>query len=383
MDTRWNLWTDEEQWFQCPLKKIGPSCYCRYGVLNSPHMTGILKDAGDNVNFLSRKTGFLHGAPNIRVLQEKGDIHGLTRLLQHPDLTVQWKAAEALGTLGPEAVDHLLSVMHKQDLPGRLGAIEALADIRDSRAVKPLVNLLLYDESNEIRWASAIALGEIGDGSAIEPLENALKNRDKYVRYGAAIALRHIGWNPESPEEKARLYIALQDWKQILSLGKGATEPVFEILSDPDPDVRHHAIETLERLHVPVPNELCGQMLRDPVAGVRWQAVIAAKKCHIPVSYLPWAISKRTRVRKSPGAAALLNFLFLGLGYNYLGKWWGFLVFQIYMTTLLMFTLFPVPLVGTYIFLIFLQIPGIPVPFPISLIFAIHAWLLAEKMPDL
>ena len=72
----------------------------------------------------------------------------------------------------------------------------------------------------------------------------------------------------------------------------------------------------------------------------RWKAIIAAKKCRVSGPYLPWALSKRTRMRKSPEAAATLNFLFLGLGYNYLGKWWGILIFQIYMTTLLMFTLF-------------------------------------------
>jgi len=124
-------------------------------------------------------------------------------------------------------------------------------------------------------------------------------------------------------------------------------------------------------------------MLRDTDGKVRWKAITAAKKCMVPIPYLPWALSKRFRVKKSPEAAALLNFMFLGLGYNYLGKWWGFLVFQIYMTTLLMFTLFPVKMIGTFIFLIFLQIPGIPIPLPLSVIFAIHAWIIARKMPEL
>ena len=321
--------------------------------------------------------------PDIENLRQGKDILLLTRLLQHPDLTVQWKAAEALGTLGPNAVDYLLYYLTGHNLPGKLGAIEALADIKDQRAVTPLINLLKYDKNSEIQWACAIALGEIGEPVAISPLREALMDQDKYVRYGAAVALRRIGWVPDTPEEKALQLISLQEWKEIIPLGNAATEPLFRIVTDPDSDVRYHAIDTLEHLHVAIPQDVCGRMLRDIDGKIRWKAIIAAKKCRVPVSYLPWAMSKRIRVRKSPGAAALLNFLFLGLGYNYLGKWWGFLVFQIYMTTLLMFTLWPVKMIGTFVFLIFFQIPGIPIPLPVSVIFAIHAWYIARKMPDL
>ena len=321
--------------------------------------------------------------PDIENLRQGKNILLLTRLLQHPDLTVQWKAAEALGSLGTDAVDYLLHALLEHNISGKLGAIEALADIKDPRAVTPLINLLNYDKSHEIQWASALALGEIGDPAAIDPLWDALWKTDKYVRYGSAVALQRLGWLPVTPEEQTWQMIALQDWKGIISLENVATDPLFRMVTDPDPDVRYHAIEILEHLRVALPQDVCGRMLRDTDVKVRWKAITAAKKCRVPVPYLPWALSKRTRVKKSPGASALLNFMFLGLGYNYLGKWWGFLVFQIYMTTLLMFTLWPVKMIGTFIFLIFFQIPGIPIPLPISVIFAIHAWNIARKMPEL
>jgi hypothetical protein len=321
--------------------------------------------------------------PDIERLRERKDVGQLTRLLQYPNFTVQWKAAEALGTLGTQAVDSLISALLEHDLPGKLGAIDALASIKDNRAVRPLIYLLENDKHPEIQWASAIALGEIGDPIAISPLRTALMSPDKYVRFGSAVALRQLGWQPDTPEEKTWQLIALQEWREIIPLGKAATGPLSRVVNDTDPDVRYDVIETLEHLHVPVPKDVCGSMLRDMNRRNRWKAIIAAKKCRVPVPYLPWAISKRTRVKKSPEAAGFLNFLFLGLGYNYLGKWWGFLVFQIYMTTLLMFTLFPVKLIWTYLFLIFVQIPGIPIPLPISVIFAIHAWNIARNMPDL
>ena len=321
--------------------------------------------------------------PDIKELSEKKDIHQLTRLLQYPDFSIQWKAAEALGTLGPEAVDYLILALVEQDLAAKLGAIEALADIKDRRAVTPLINLLECDESNEVRWACAIALREIGDPAAIDPLREMLMNKDKYVRHGCAVALKHLGWEPGTPEDMTWFHIALQEWDQITKIGNAAAGPLHQIVGDPDPDVRFHAIEILGRLHIAIPRDTCGRMLHDSDPMVRWKGVITAKKCRVPDPYLPWALSKRQRIRKSPEAAAILNFMFLGLGYNYLGKWWGFLVFQIYMTMLLMFTLWPVSFLGTFVFLIFLKIPGIPVPLPVSVLFAIHAWDIARKMPDL
>jgi hypothetical protein len=154
-------------------------------------------------------------------------------------------------------------------------------------------------------------------------------------------------------------------------------------MSDPDADFRFQAIETLGKIHRPMAKHAFDRALRDADSRVRWKAVTTSKKCGVPLQYIPWSLSRRTRVRKSPEAAALLNFLFLGLGYNYLGKWWGFLAFQVYMTMLVMFTLWPVEIIGTFLSLLFLRIPGIALPIPISLIFAAHAWDIARKMPDL
>jgi hypothetical protein len=326
---------------------------------------------------------FLSQRPDIDHLSKKKDIGGLIRLLQDADFTIQWKAAAALGTLGPEAVDRLIHALHENNLAGRLGAIEALADIRDGKVVDPLNRLLRDDGNSEIRWASALALGEIGDRRATGPLREALTDKDKYVRYGSAVALGVLGWVPENHEEEAYFHIAKQEWTRIPPLGEAAIEPLTRMMSDPDADFRFQAIETLGKIHRPMAKHACDRALRDADGRVRWKAVTTSKKCGVPLQYIPWSLSRRARIRKSPEAAALLNFLFLGLGYNYLGKWWGFLAFQVYMTMLVMFTLWPVEIIGTFLSLLFLRIPGIALPVPISLIFAAHAWDIARKMPDL
>ncbi|MCJ7794845.1 MAG: HEAT repeat domain-containing protein, partial [Methanoregulaceae archaeon] len=82
--------------------------------------------------------------------------------------------------------------------------------MKDPRAVTALITTL-NDESSEVRWEAAIALGEIGDIRAIEPLVHALKDHDKYVRYGAAFALKKIGWTPADDEQKAFYFAGMQE----------------------------------------------------------------------------------------------------------------------------------------------------------------------------
>jgi HEAT repeat protein len=100
--------------------------------------------------------------PDIEALKDERDIQGLISALRHPDLGVQWAAAAALGSLGPEAIDHLLRRLPARNRAVRLGIIEALGEIGDPRAVEPLIRNL-RDPSVEVRWETALALGEIGD----------------------------------------------------------------------------------------------------------------------------------------------------------------------------------------------------------------------------
>ena len=45
----------------------------------------------------------------------------------------------------------------------------------------------------------------------------------------------------------------------------------------------------------------------------------------------PLRFHKGRRTGKSVIGATILNFFFLGVGYDYLGKWWGLFVLEIYM----------------------------------------------------
>jgi hypothetical protein len=312
---------------------------------------------------------FQRPPPDIEGMHRRKDIHGLMKALRHRNFEVQLQAAEALGSMGNEALGELKKALASGDRDVQLGAIGALGEIKNPDAVPALIERL-PDPSIEVRWAAAITLGEIGDKRAIPWLVSNLGDPDKYVRYGAAIALEKLGWVPVDPIEAAHLAIARQDWETIVRIGAPAVQPLVQVMLDRNNDVRVMALECLGEIGDPSASAGMLRALRDENADVRWQAVLSCPKCGIPIAYLPRGLSKRPRVRKNPIIAGVLNFLLPGQGYNYLGYWWGVLLFQADVTvTLYLLSINESLTYGTL--------------FPLYLLIALHAWYVARNLPDL
>ncbi len=309
-----------------------------------------------------------------RILQ--GEItKDLISLLGYPDQDIQRKSSDKLAEIGGPAVLHLIISLKNWMMEVRLGAVEALGVIRSCQAVIPLIELLRKDKSNEVRWAAVNSLSSIGDESAIFPIVIALRDPDKYVRSGAATALDLFGWEPHETPMQAYYYIAKQEWEKIPPLGEPASAPLLWALKDRDARVRAAAVDSLGELHIPAAIGACSIALRDPDSFVRKRAALSFPKCGIPLTLLPMGLSRRPKTKPSPYIAALLNLMFLGIGYNYLGYWFGFLLFQVFVTINLM----TIAVTGSH--LPFLVIPLMSVPY--SILFAIHAWHIANKIPDL
>jgi HEAT repeat protein len=308
--------------------------------------------------------------PDVIRLTKNGDVSGLIQALTYDDFEIQIEAAKSLGSLGPAAITTVLKKIKTRNRPLRLGIIEALAVIKDPRAVDPLLEALV-DQDAEVRWGSAIALGEIGDERAIPGLKKALGDPDKYVRYGASFALAKISWKPETILEKAQLFYGMQEWGALKEMGKSAIGVLEIARKDRDTGIRLKAVELLGEIHdkCVVPSLICA--LSDESSDVRWKAVLVSAKARIPLIYLPRGISQRPRIRKNPKIAALLNFLLPGQGYNYLGKWWGILIFQLDVTVTLWLLRFGGESLSYTILL------------PLYLLIAIHAAYIAIKMPDM
>lgn len=320
---------------------------------------------------MTRLYGFESAVPDIGRLKQAGDIPSLISHLNNADPAVRWHAAEALGTCGEKAVPLLLEALQSRFIPVRLGAIEALGAIRDFRAVSPVIAVIDHDASLEVRWAAVLALGEIGSPDAIPFLVSLLRDPNRYLRYGAATALGRLGWQPENEADTAYLLIARQDWEQVRQLGVAATPQLMEIFRDNDPATREGIATVLGQMGDPQAQSLCQTALKDRNSRVRWKAVLASMNCGLASCDLPIMVAARERSGPNPAAAALLNFLFLGIGYNYLGKWWGFPVFMTYMSVLVLAQLAMGP------FLPYL------IAYPVTALFGIHTYYLAERMSDL
>jgi len=105
---------------------------------------------------------------------------------------VRCQAAQALGRLGDtEATLHLIATLKDEHWEVRRDAVRALGEIKDPRALDPMLKML--SDMAHVRDAAAEALLETRDPRAVEPLIVALKDRNKAVRRVAARLLGAIG----------------------------------------------------------------------------------------------------------------------------------------------------------------------------------------------
>jgi hypothetical protein len=311
----------------------------------------------------------LQKKPDFGALVQKRDIYGLIRVLSSRDPLVQSAAVHALGDIGPEAVRPLVHALKKKNRNLRLGVIGALAEIKDAGAVSALRDMM-EDRGSEVRWQAAIALGEMGSHEAVAPLLRGLEDPDKYVRYGSAISLFKNGYQPSGDAEWAWYYTAMQDWDRLRTMGSSALAPLFNLLRDIDSNVRVHAVRVLGDIGDREAGPILIRSLGDADRQVRWEAALASQKCGIPPIYLPRGLCQRPRIQKNPLIAAFLNFMLPGLGYGYLGKWWGIMIFQIDIT------------VTVWLFKAQGETNTYSVLFPLYLLLAVHAWYLAKNMPE-
>ncbi len=108
---------------------------------------------------------------------------------------VREAAADALGVIGDtRAVEPLIILLNDPKFYIRFSATRALGRIGDARAVDPLIKTLQSDLQDRVREGAAEALGQIKDFRVVEPLQNALlQDSFSWVRQKAAEALGGIG----------------------------------------------------------------------------------------------------------------------------------------------------------------------------------------------
>lgn len=125
-------------------------------------------------------------------------VNKLVAALQHPEPLTRKRAAWVLGELRERrALDPLIAAARATTDPDLLeGAVEALGKIRDAKAVDVLGSLLERSYLS-VRLKVVEALGCIGGPRATELLRSALHDPSAAVREDAAKELRKMGETPE------------------------------------------------------------------------------------------------------------------------------------------------------------------------------------------
>jgi HEAT repeat protein len=100
------------------------------------------------------------------------------------------RAEELLVLLAPFGTEVLISELNAGAVPHRAAAV--LSEIKDTRALKPLMDGLLHRDPR-VRAECAGALGELRDPAAVEPLFHATRDSDDRVRAHARFALDQLG----------------------------------------------------------------------------------------------------------------------------------------------------------------------------------------------
>jgi len=153
-----------------------------------------------------------------------GDVRAIKPLIQTlraPDVDIYLKVFDALESFGKLAVEPLIQALKDKDPNVQSGAVLILISIGDSSATERLIQLI-KDKDRDVRIQAIHAL-EIGDERAVKPLIEALKDEDNIVRKVVASTLGKIG-------------------------GSRAVEALIEALKDDDFEVRIKAMEALENI---------------------------------------------------------------------------------------------------------------------------------------
>jgi HEAT repeat protein len=132
--------------------------------------------------------------PNVEKMERNKDVKGLIQAISKGAAVkggVRFEAIWALQRIGEPAVEPLIQALKDKDKVIRFGAADALGRIGDARAVEPLIQAL-KDEDYTVRAWAALNLGRIGDAKAVEPLTEALKDENDNVRHYAAEALEKL-----------------------------------------------------------------------------------------------------------------------------------------------------------------------------------------------
>lgn len=241
-----------------------------------PVVLGRLKDTDPGVRLNALRTLGLY---------EQGEtLAAVVPVLNDESIDVRREAVRLLGKFrDSRAVPSLIKLL-KNDAFIRISVRESLLKIGEP-SVEPLITLLAEENVNPLAREEAVeVLGELKDPRAIPPLLHSLESTDRWEQRNAVEALCRVG-----VDAVEQLLVAAKDANPVLRrnavevLGKLRTASAISVLSeslaDPDSIVRTQAAWALGELgDKSVMDSLAKLAINDPEEDVREAAEEAIEK---------------------------------------------------------------------------------------------------------
>ncbi|MBI5954296.1 MAG: HEAT repeat domain-containing protein [Chloroflexi bacterium] len=253
------------------------------------------------------------------ITRDKSAIPALLDAVRGEYFTVRARAALALSNIGdPKVINFLLPLLKDREDEVRRAACVAIAKFNDPTTFDEITAVLLDDPLIEVRQSAARALGEtkhpaalpflmeaLRDSSwwfeqeqaaadllnaiknmgsaAVEPLIEALHDREGTVRRYAAIVLGEMGDLRAIEELSMTLYdlhveVGRVAAEALAKFGSPAVDILIEALRHPEAAVREHAVTALGEIQDARITPALIEMLRDPDREVIKQSILALGK---------------------------------------------------------------------------------------------------------
>lgn len=205
-------------------------------------------------------------------------VPSLIPLLKDKDLWVRSSAASALGDIGDaRAVPALIKSLKDNDFNTTYCAAKALGKIGDISAFKPLVKALRNKVNTWLRDGVAVALGDLGDKKAIPVLVKLLTDPKDSVKINAARSLGQFkALEAFEPLVEVLRHVSGLDrdsaGRAIGALGHSIIPSLIELLDDPLESVRYGALTALYELRDERCIEHVKRFITDPDPDIRSRA---------------------------------------------------------------------------------------------------------------
>ncbi len=225
----------------------------RFGPAAVDHLVMALDTARDSVQRDAAEALGMIGNP--RALEPLG------RALGYRGWDVAKAAGAALVELGPEGIRRLTVVLRGEDSEARLhsasaleGAAKALRKAWDTQAVEPLIEAL-NDKEPWVRRKAVFALADLGDARAAQGIVQALSDTHPDVMDAANRSLEHLGET---------------------DLSRAVVDPLIGMLVNDRAVIRVRAVQNLGLIGDPrAVAPLAEIVLKDPERGIRRTAAVA------------------------------------------------------------------------------------------------------------